>query len=129
MMFVESGARSRSFWRELVPISGRGAYFSSRLAVPPMLALWFDCIVSAQAKPGMRVKCRRCKVGVWNVESLPGGFPVQRGEGGDVVDGPGGELRQNVVEVFAQIDLEAFAGLHNGEDGRDFGTGFLASDM
>ena len=63
------------------------------------------------------------------MESLPGGFPVQRGEGGDVVDGPGGELRQNVVEVFAQIDLEAFAGLHDREDGRDFWTGFLASDM
>ena len=63
------------------------------------------------------------------MESLPGGFPVQRGEGGDVVDGPGGELRQNVVEVFAQIDLEAFAGLHNGEDGRDFGTGCFAADV
>jgi hypothetical protein len=76
------------------------------------------------------VKCRRCKVGdCGNVESLPGGFPVQRGEGGDVVDGPGGELRQDVVEVFAQVDLEAFAGLHYGEDGRNFGTGFLASDM
>jgi hypothetical protein len=47
----------------------------------------------------MRVKWRRCKV--WIVESLPGGFPVQRGEGGDVVDGPEGELRQGVVEVFA----------------------------
>ena len=47
------------------------------------------------------------------MESLPGGFPIQRGEGGDVVDGPGGELGQNVVEVFTQIDLEALAGLHN----------------
>ena len=63
------------------------------------------------------------------MESLPGGFPVQRGEGGDVVDGPGGELGQNVVEVFTQIDLEAFAGLHNGEDGRDFGTGCFAADV
>ena len=60
---------------------------------------------------------------------LPGRFPVQRGEGGDVVDGPGGELRQDVVEVFTQIDLEAFAGLHDGEDGRDFGTGFLTADV
>ena len=55
------------------------------------------------------------------LENLAGGFPVQRGEGGDVVDGPGGELRQDVVEVFTQIDLEAFAGLHDREDGRDFG--------
>src|SRR6266850_4415309 len=62
-------------------------------------------------------------------ESLAGRFPVQRGEGGDVVDGPGGELRQDVVEVFTQIDLEAFAGLHDGEDGRDFGTGFLTADV
>jgi hypothetical protein len=49
------------------------------------------------------------------VEGLPGGFPVQRGEDGDVVDGPAGELRrQDVVEVFAQVDLEGFAGLHDG---------------
>ena len=63
------------------------------------------------------------------IEGLPGGFPVQRREDGDVVDGPGGQLRQDVVEVFAQIDLEALAGLHDREDGSDFGTGFLASDM
>ena len=63
------------------------------------------------------------------LEILPGGFPVQRGEGGDVVNRPGGELRQDVVEVFAQVDLKAFAGLHDREDGRDFGSGFLASDM
>ena len=62
-------------------------------------------------------------------ESLAGRFPVQWGKGGDVVDGPGGELRQDVVEVFAQIDLEALAGLHDGEDGRDFGTGFLTADV
>jgi hypothetical protein len=63
------------------------------------------------------------------LESLPGGFPVQRREGGDVVDWPGWELRQDVVEVFAQIDLKAFAGLHDGEDGRDFGAGFLTADV
>jgi len=63
------------------------------------------------------------------LEILPGGFPVQGGDGGDVVDGPGGKFRQDVVEVFAQVDLEAFAGLHDREDGRDFRTGFWASDM
>ena len=63
------------------------------------------------------------------LESLAGGFPVQRREGSDVVDRPGGQLRQDLVEVFAQIDLEAFAGLHDGEDGGDFGAGFLAADM
>jgi hypothetical protein len=63
------------------------------------------------------------------LEILPGGFPVQRGEGGDVVNRPGGKLRQDVVEVFAQVDLEAFTGLHDREDGRNFRTGFWASDM
>jgi hypothetical protein len=43
--------------------------------------------------------------------------------------GQEGSLGQDVVEVFAQIDLEAFAGLHDREDGRDFRTGFFASDM
>jgi len=62
-------------------------------------------------------------------EGLSGGFPVQRGEVGDVVDWPGRELRQDVVEVFAQINLEAFAGLHDGEDGCDFGTGSFAADV
>ena len=71
----------------------------------------------------MRIKCRRGKVGGC-LRSYPGGFPVQRGEGGDVVNRPGGELRQDVVEVFAQVDLEAFAGLHDREDGRNFSTGF-----
>jgi hypothetical protein len=47
-----------------------------------------------------------------------GGFPVQRGERGDLVKRPGRKLRQDVVEVFAQVDLEAFAGLHDREDGR-----------
>jgi hypothetical protein len=50
-------------------------------------------------------------------------------EGGNVVDRPGGKLRQDVAEVFAQVDLEAFAGLHEREDGCDFWTSFLASDM
>ena len=63
------------------------------------------------------------------LEILPGGCPVQRGEGGDVVNRPGGKLRQDVVEVFAQVDLEALAGLHDRGDGRDFWTGFWASDM
>ena len=63
------------------------------------------------------------------MEDLPGGFPIQWGESGDVVDWPRREFGQDVVEVFAQIDLEPFAGLHDGEDGRDFWTGFLASDM
>ena len=55
------------------------------------------------------------------MESLTGGFPVQRREGGNVVNRPGGKLRQDVAEVFAQVDLEAFAGLHDREDGRYFG--------
>ena len=63
------------------------------------------------------------------MKGLAGGFPVQRGEGGDVVNRPGRKLRQDVVEVFAQVDLEAFASLHDREDGRDFWTGFWASDV
>ena len=63
------------------------------------------------------------------IEGLPGGFPVQRREHGDVVDGPGGQLGQHVIEIIAQIDRQALAGLHNRKDRSDFGTGFLAPDM
>jgi hypothetical protein len=76
----------------------------------------------------MPVKCRRCKVG--DCGGLPAGFPVQRGEDGHVVDGPAGELRrQDIIEVFTQVDLEAFAGLYDREDGRDFWVSFLTADM
>ena len=63
------------------------------------------------------------------IEGLPGGFPVQRREHGDVVDGPGGQLGQHVIEIIAQIDLQALAGLHDRKDRSDFGAGFLAPDM
>jgi hypothetical protein len=60
------------------------------------------------------------------IEGLPGGFPAQRSQDGDLVDGPGG---QHVIEIIAQIDLKALAGLHDREDGSDFGTGLLAPDV
>ena len=63
------------------------------------------------------------------IEGLPGGFPVERREHGDVVDGPGGQLGQHVIEIIAQIDLQALAGLHDRKDRSDFGAGFLAPDM
>ena len=63
------------------------------------------------------------------IEGLPGGFPAQRSQHGDLVDGPGGQLGQHVIEVIAQIDLKALAGLHDREDGSDFGTGLLAPDV
>lgn len=44
------------------------------------------------------------------VQSLRRGFPVQRGEGSDVVDSPGGKLSHDVVEVFAQIRLSSPSG-------------------
>jgi len=50
------------------------------------------------------------------IEGLPGGFPAQRSQHGDLVDGPGGQLGQHVIEVIAQIDLKALAGLHDRED-------------
>ena len=43
--------------------------------------------------------------------------------------GQEGSLGRTSLRYFAQIDLEAFACPHDGEDGRDFGTGFLTADM
>ena len=63
------------------------------------------------------------------IEGLPGGFPVQRREHGDVVDGPGGQLGQHVIEIIAQIDLQALAGLHDRKNRSDFGAGKITSNM
>ena len=50
------------------------------------------------------------------IEGLPGGFPVQRRQHGDVIDGPGEQLGQRVNEVIAQIDLQALAGFQCRKD-------------
>ena len=63
------------------------------------------------------------------IEGLPGGFPAQGSQHSNLVDGPGGQLWQHVIEVITQINLKALAGLHDRKDGSDFGTGFLAPDV
>ena len=55
-----------------------------------------------------------CGLGAGGVRSEDFARPTRRisssaERGGEVVDRPGGDLRQDVVEVFAQADLELFS--------------------
>jgi len=45
------------------------------------------------------------------------------------VDRPLAEFGEDVVEVLAQIDLQAAAGFHDGSNGGDFRSGLLAANM
>jgi len=55
--------------------------------------------------------------------------PAKRAEFSELRGGPVWELWEDVVEIAAQIDLEAFASREDGEDSGDLGTGFFAADM
>jgi hypothetical protein len=50
------------------------------------------------------------------IEGLPGGFPAQGSQHSNLVDGPGGQLWQHVIEVITQINLKALAGLRRGQE-------------
>jgi len=56
-------------------------------------------------------------------------FPGRGGQFGDPVDGPIAQLGQDVIEVLAQIDVHATAGLHDRGDGGDFRSGLLTAQV
>ena len=60
---------------------------------------------------------------------IAGGFPGGGRELGDAIDGPVAEFGEDICEIGEQIDVQAAAGLDEGGDGRDFGTGLLAAQM
>ena len=62
-------------------------------------------------------------------KAYPEDFQFSGERAATLLIGQEGSLGRTSLRYFAQVDLEAFAGLHYGEDGRNFGTGFLASDM
>ena len=55
--------------------------------------------------------------------------PYGRGELGEVVDGGVGEAREDSSQIVADGNVDAAAGFDDGEDGGDFGSGWLAADV
>jgi len=60
---------------------------------------------------------------------LLGRFPSRGRQFGDPGDGPIAQLGQDVMEVLAQINVQATAGLHDRGDGGDFRSGLLTANV
>jgi len=60
---------------------------------------------------------------------LLGRFPSGGRQFGDSGDGPIAQLGQDVIEVLAQINVQATAGLHDRGDGGDFRSGLLTANV
>ena len=56
-------------------------------------------------------------------------FPSGGRQFGHAVDRPCAELGEDVIEVGAQIDLQAAAGFDDGSNGGDLGSGLLAANV
>jgi hypothetical protein len=57
------------------------------------------------------------------------GFPRGGRQLAHAADGPVAELGKDVQEVFAEIDIQAPAGFHDGSDGGDLRSGFRAANV